>query len=82
MWLPKQSDIDLPSSMAGNHRELLEYIEGATYGSTHVNEEQFSARLNEARPAFLNLLRYKVMGMAISSIYWIVCSRASHPVTR
>ncbi len=46
--------------MAGSHRELLEYVEGVTLGNIQVDESQFAARLNDAKPTFINLLRYKV----------------------
>lgn len=44
-----------------NHRDLLQLIEGTLYaGGEDVDCSAFLAALQHAKPAFLNLLRYKV----------------------
>lgn len=44
-----------------NHRDLLQLIEGTLYaGGEDVDCAVFLAALQHSKPAFLNLLRYKV----------------------
>lgn len=45
-----------------NFRDLLAQIETALYDSQEVDAAAFLQSLQRARPAFLNLLRYKVCG--------------------
>ncbi len=42
-----------------NFRDLLQYIEAVLYGEANVDPAAFLQALQPAKPAFLNLLRYK-----------------------
>lgn len=45
-----------------NHRDLLQLVEGTLYaGGEDLDCAAFLAVLQHAKPAFLNLLRYKVL---------------------
>ena len=45
---------------AWNYRDIVEYVDSITYGSAGVSSSDVSLRLQELRPSFINLLRYKV----------------------
>lgn len=45
-----------------NFRDLLTQIETALYDAAEVDAAAFLLSLQRARPAFLNLLRYKASG--------------------
>ena len=44
-----------------NYRDLGDYIDGITTGNARAEAADLTQRLNNARPAFVNLLKYKVM---------------------
>lgn len=45
---------------AWNYRDIVEYIDSITYGCDGVSVSDVSLRLQDLRPSFINLLRYKV----------------------
>ena len=50
-----------------NFRDLLQQIETVLYDAADVDSAAFVQALQRAKPAFLNLLRYKARAMAVCS---------------
>jgi hypothetical protein len=53
-----------------NFRDLLQQIETVLYDAADVDSAAFVQALQRAKPAFLNLLRYKASGMSVLCIGW------------
>lgn len=45
---------------AWNYRDIIEYVDSITFGSSKSSVSDVSQQLQDLRPSFINLLRYKV----------------------
>ena len=45
---------------AWNYRDIIDYVDSITFGSAKSSLSEVSQQLQDLRPSFINLLRYKV----------------------